>query len=176
MESNHRFLGVGQESLPLDHGTAVCCAVRKLRELESNQRPPGSAPGVTTSSNYPGILFSSGRWTRTTTAWFKARRPAVSRSPNIVKVPCESRTRVPSLEGWRPCRSAKSTCERKERESNPQGSSLDCFRDSCRRPSACPSVPAISCGGRNRTCVWALNRRLPVPAPAPPQTSQDGGI
>ena len=29
--------------------------------------------------------------------------------------------------------------ERKERESNPQGSSLDCFRDSCHRPLACPS-------------------------------------
>jgi hypothetical protein len=29
--------------------TSVC----KLRELESNQRPPGSEPGVTTNSNYP---------------------------------------------------------------------------------------------------------------------------
>ena len=27
----------------------------KLRELESNQRPPGSEPGVTTSSNYSGM-------------------------------------------------------------------------------------------------------------------------
>ena len=31
----------------------------KLRELESNQRPPGSEPGVTTSSNYPAsFLFN----------------------------------------------------------------------------------------------------------------------
>jgi hypothetical protein len=30
--------------------------------------------------------------------------------------------------------------QRKERESNPQGSSLDCFRDSCHRQLACPSV------------------------------------
>ena len=30
--------------------------------------------------------------------------------------------------------------KRKERESNSQGSSLDCFRDSCHRPLACPSV------------------------------------
>ena len=29
--------------------TSVC----ELRELESNQRPPGSEPGVTTNSNYP---------------------------------------------------------------------------------------------------------------------------
>src|SRR5688572_7839232 len=28
-------------------------SVSKLRELESNQRPPGSEPGVTTNSNYP---------------------------------------------------------------------------------------------------------------------------
>lgn len=32
---------------------------------------------------------------------------------------------------------------------------------------ACPSVR--SCGGRNRTCEGALNRRLPVPTQAPPQ-------
>ena len=51
--------------------------------------------------------------------------------------------------------------QRKERESNPQGSSLDRFRDGCHRPLACPSV--TSCGGRNRTCVGALNSRLPVP-------------
>src|SRR6266700_3679729 len=30
--------------------------------------------------------------------------------------------------------------QRKERESNSQGSSLGRFRDGCRRPSACPSV------------------------------------
>ena len=31
---------------------------RKLRGLESNQRPPGSEPGVTTNSNYPGSFQS----------------------------------------------------------------------------------------------------------------------
>ncbi len=31
------------------------CRTKKLRELESNQRPPGSEPGATTSSSYPGI-------------------------------------------------------------------------------------------------------------------------
>ena len=29
----------------------------KLRELESNQRPPGSEPGVTTNSNYPASVL-----------------------------------------------------------------------------------------------------------------------
>jgi hypothetical protein len=28
----------------------------KLRELESNQRPPGSEPGVTTNSDYPASI------------------------------------------------------------------------------------------------------------------------
>ena len=31
----------------------------QFRELESNQRPPGSEPGVTTNSNYPGMLFDN---------------------------------------------------------------------------------------------------------------------
>ena len=35
---------------------------------------------------------------------------------------------------------------RKERESNPQGSSLACFRDRCHRPLACPSVEAAAAG------------------------------
>jgi hypothetical protein len=36
-------------SLASGRMTSVC----KLRELESNQRPPGSEPGVTTNSNCP---------------------------------------------------------------------------------------------------------------------------
>jgi hypothetical protein len=31
-------------------------SVFKLRELESNQRPPGSEPGVTANSNYPAVF------------------------------------------------------------------------------------------------------------------------
>ena len=61
-------------------------------------------------------------------------------------MPCESRTRLSSLEGWRLCRSAKSTAKRKERESNPQGLLLACFRDRCHRPLACPSVEAAAAG------------------------------
>ena len=88
----------------------------ELRGLESNQRPPGSEPGVATSSNHPAVLSllvrhasrkGSGRRIRTSVAWFKGRQPTVSRSP---RVPCGSRTRLSSLEGWRLCRSAKGTC------------------------------------------------------------------
>ena len=56
MELNHRFLDVNQASFPLDHGTLVL----KLLKLESNQRPPGSEPGVTTNSNYPASYRSIG--------------------------------------------------------------------------------------------------------------------
>jgi hypothetical protein len=117
MDSNHRCLVVGQESLPLDHGifsfgaatgiwserfeqppapvsrlvylssdqaeavgleptirakrtpvfgtgpsSGRMTSVKRancplqLRGLESNQRPPGSEPGVTTSSNCPAVM------------------------------------------------------------------------------------------------------------------------
>jgi hypothetical protein len=92
------------------------------------------------------------------------------------QVPCESRTRLSSLEGWRLAARPRAQQQRKERESNPQGSSLDRFRDGCHHPLACPSVFANNCGGRNRTCVRALNRRLPVPARAPPQSSRRSWI
>ena len=59
--------------------------------------------------------------------------------------------------------------KRKERESNPQGSSLGRFRGGCHHPLACPSVQT-GCGGRNRTCDVTLNRRPPVPTQAPPQS------
>ena len=62
-------------------------------------------------------------------------------------------------------------CRRKERESNPQGSSLARFRAGCRRPSACPSASSSS-GGRNRTRVLPVNSRALVPARAPPESSR----
>src|SRR5207245_75151 len=96
------------------------CDSSTFRELESNQRPPGSEPGVTTSSNCPGAdsLFkttsaerSSGRRGRTFVSCYKARQPTASRSPinKNPRVPCGNRTRLSSLEGWRLCRSAKGT-------------------------------------------------------------------
>ncbi len=61
--------------------------------------------------------------------------------------------------------------KRKERESNPQGSSLARVRTGCRRLSACPSESSSS-GGRNRTCVPPVNSRVLVPARAPPESSR----
>src|SRR5438105_9911282 len=70
--------------------------------------------------------------------------------------------------------------KRKERELNPQGSSLGRFRDGCRRQSACPSVQAAAAGiepaivsltgsrltigpHRKKSGRWDLNPRFPVP-------------
>jgi hypothetical protein len=55
----------------------------KFRGQESNLRTPGSKPGITTSSDDPGML-----------------------SP---RVPCGNRTCLASLEGWHLCRSVKGT-------------------------------------------------------------------
>ncbi len=56
-------------------------SLKKFRGQESNLRTPGSKPGITTSSDDPGVP----------------------------RVPCGSRTRLASLEGWHLCRSAKGT-------------------------------------------------------------------
>jgi hypothetical protein len=122
----------------------------KLRGLESNQRPPGSEPGVTTSSNYPGILLGH-RWCG------KARGEGVEppspgskpgsvplAHPRSCRVPCGNRTRLSSLEGWCLSRSAKGTC----RQGGRRGSRtlkailkrLVPVRAGCHRPLACPSI------------------------------------
>ncbi len=65
----------------------------KLRELESNQRPPGSEPGVATNSDYPAsVLFydthdvtrfaeAAGAGIEPAGSWFKARRHYQQRLP-----------------------------------------------------------------------------------------------
>ena len=61
--------------------------------MESNHRPPGSEPGVTTSSNCPGMVAfvhsqsSSGRGIRTPIAWFKAKQRTVGPSPDAGRSP-----------------------------------------------------------------------------------------
>ena len=91
----------------------------QFRGQGSNLRPPGSEPGVTTSSNCPGIgvaccLFrhprsssgSGGGKTRTSTVRVKAGGPAVSRTP---RVPCGCRTRLSGVGGRCLAGSAKGT-------------------------------------------------------------------
>ncbi len=86
----------------------------------------------------------------------------------------------PALPGWKPgtfaARPRAQVVKRKERELNPQG----CMSSSRFERGAITNWLALpfhqSCGGRNRTCVVAVNSRLPVPARAPPHhKSQDVG-
>lgn len=96
----------------------------------------------------PPVRQGSGRRVRTFIAWFKARQPTVSRPPS------------------------KSTKQRKERESNPQGSALGRFRDGCHRPLACPSVRTAA-AGIEPAIVSLTGSRLTL---GPRRKSQDGGI
>jgi hypothetical protein len=160
----------------------------KLRGLESNQRPPGSEPGVTTSSNYPELLLGH-RWCG------KARGEGIEppspgskpgsvplAHPRSYRVPCGNRTRLSSLEGWCLSRSAKGTLSsrRKERESNPQGRFEKARPDSSGVPSPIglpfPCIKAAAAG------IEPASGRLTVAFPYQHRThrivsfSQDGRI
>jgi hypothetical protein len=167
----------------------------KFRELESNQRPPGSRPGVTTNSNYPGAdsltmttltASSSGRRTRTFVSWFKARQPTPSRSPitftksalrelNPLFQPTNLRS-MPEA-GAFAARPRARLRRRKERESNPQGGSLlDRFRDGCHRQLACPSVESETAAAGIEPASERLTATRLYQHRTPQSISQDGGI
>ena len=119
---------------------------------------------------------SSGRRIRTSIAWFKARQPAVSRSPSHDRK-CPAGVE-PASPAWKAGASAARPrarhSRRKERESNPQGSSLDRFRDGCHRQLACPSVSLRAAAAGIEPASRRLTGRLPVPARAPPQSIESG--
>ena len=84
--------------------SVVTISSPKFRGLESNQRPPRSERGVTTSSNYPGVIASPIR-----EGGFEPPPPdsksgslPVSRFP---RAPCGSRTRLSGLGS--PCLAAR---------------------------------------------------------------------
>ena len=131
--------------------------------------PPGSKPGITTSSNYPASFHRGTGGTRT-------RRWCLTGTCSAAELPTQSSEECsagiePASPGWKPgafaARPRAHRCQRKERESNPQG--FDARPLSKRLPSPI-GLPfrTLSCGGRNRTCVVAVNSRPPVPARAPP--------
>ena len=105
MELNHRSLFVGQESLPLDHGTVHSSGLTgnrtdfKLAELVSScwtmspfmRKPWDSNPQVAFATDCfqdsvlirPGDFRSScGSWNRTNITTFRASDPTVRRSRN----------------------------------------------------------------------------------------------
>ena len=106
-------------------------------------------PRIALSWQTRSACRSSGRRIRTSTTWFKARQPTVSRSPTCYR--CKSalwESNPPRQLGrLAPLPLGQGHIKRKERESNPQGLSLDCFRDSCHRQLACPSVCEAAAAG-----------------------------
>ena len=153
----------------------------KFRGLESNQRTPGSGPGVTTNSNCPGSFFSrhgsyrtsSGRRGRTSVFWFKARKPTASRSPITFQSALRELNPPRQLGRLAPLPLGQGHARRKERESNPQGSSLGRFRGGCHRQLACASVLRLRQEGSNLHPL--LNRQVDYRYRIPDQCSRDGG-
>ena len=164
-------------------------ATFQFRGLESNQRPPRSERGVTTSSNCPGVVMIREEGFEPPPPDSKSGSLPVSRFP---RASCGSRTRLSAWEarawplgqrrlsiiakrdrgfeprspGWKPgvvpLDQSRSVfmIKRKERESNPQGSSLARFRVGCRHQSACPSVIA------DRLATLECELRTATKAPA----------
>ena len=127
--------------------------IYRLRGLESNQRPPGSEPGVTTSSNYPGSSFLRD------TVWSRQVRgegiePPLSGSkpgglPLADPRECHDQrfASVPGVEPTSPAWKAGTFAARPRAHQGGRGGSrtlkavtLDRFRGGCHRRLACPSV------------------------------------
>ncbi len=89
---------------------------------------------------------SSGRRGRTSVFWFKARKPTTSRSPITFQSALRELNPPRQRGKLAPLPLGQGHARRKERESNPQGSSLGRFRGGCHRQLACPSVKAAVAG------------------------------
>ena len=121
----------------------------KLRGLESNQRPPGSEPGVATSSNHPAVfsaLKDSSIAKRFGEEESNLRRLVQRRAAYHWPIPENALWELnPPFQLGRlaPLPLGQGhvfSSMRKGRESNPQGSSLDRFRTGGHRQLACPSI------------------------------------
>jgi hypothetical protein len=146
--------------LPLDDPAIVSVPVPGvgIEPTDSCDQRCASVPesGITINSDDPGIVFC------------------------ISRVPCESWTRLASLEGWHLGRSVKGTHSgrrgsRTLKAGYPRSGWLDCFRDSCHRQLACPSVRELRRQELNLR-HYAFNRRAQLPAVAPPQSSRRSWI
>ena len=147
--------------------------------MESNQRPPGSEPGVTTSSNCSAsICFINDTQHMSGFArGFEPSRPASKAGGLPLADPQECPAGIePASPGWKPgafaARPRAHSCQRKERESNSQGLVARPLSRRLPSPVGLPfRFSQKSCGGRNRTCIKAINSRPPVPAQDPPHHS-----
>jgi hypothetical protein len=156
---NRRCLGVGQESLPLDHGTIPLRAEAARLELATGL----TAPVFETGS-------SSGRMTSVLQVAGAGIEPTPERSERPV-LPLDdpasmSKVRGAGLEPASPGSKPGSLPLADPREC-PAG--IEPALPGWKPGTSAARPRAQSCGGRNRTCVGAVNSRLPVPARVPPQ-------
>ena len=94
-----------------------------------------------------------------------------------VRVPCGNRSAPVQLGRLvpEPIGQGHVLSRRKERESNPQGSNARPASNALAIANWLALPYHQGCGGRNRTCVRAVNSRLPVPARAPPHRVVQSG-
>jgi hypothetical protein len=117
--------------------TSVC----ELRELESNQRPPGSEPGVTTNSNYPAVFVVLKRSVRESHPTCELQRltPRLRAGESALRESNPPR-QVGSLEPLPLGQEHKLEAEGEGVEPVKALVTLDRFRGGCHRQLACPSV------------------------------------
>ena len=138
-------------------------------------RPTSNCPGSCVHIRTRIAASGSGRRIRTSIAWFKARQPAVSRSP---RVPRGSRTRLSSLEDW-----CLPLGQGHDRRSRAEGEGVEPSRLIARTVFESAADRRIrlalrirSCGGRNRTCEL-LSLTVSVACTSymlPPESIQSG--
>ena len=157
------------------------------RRQESNLRASGSEPDATTNSCYSGVfvcLFSPGGRSRTfipllqrqlayrwpTPVNYYSRQSAMSESNRPDRIGSPGHRQAWMLGGRFAARPMAhiSFTRRKERELNSQGFNARSASNEVPSPIGLP-FHIKSSGSRNRTCVWAINSRLPVPTQDPPE-------
>ena len=127
----------------------------QLRGLESNQRPPGSEPGVTYQQQLPRITFvNTPRHCLVRGEGFEPPSPG-SKPGSLPLADPRSRLKEcpvgvePTSPAWKAGTSAARPRARSGRRGSrtlkagyPRSGWLDCFQNSCHRPLACPSENA----------------------------------
>jgi hypothetical protein len=162
----HRRLLLRQVALP------VCLPGHmQFRGQESNLRPPGSEPGVTTSSNCPGIghLLDTSSYLQVRGGGFEPPQPAPKASGLPLADPRECPAGVePACPAWE---AGASAARPRAREAEGEGVEPPRLiaRPFSRRVPSPIGLPfrSVSTEGRNRTSAEAVNSRRPVPALAP---------
>lgn len=125
---------------------------------------PIGASGPRSEERHGSAASSSGRRTRTFIAWFRARKPTISRSPNkpdtVVGRECPVGVE-PTSPVWKTGTFAARPRAHKAEGEGVEPSRLIARPGSGRMPSPIGLPFRESCGGRSRTCKCLLNREVP---------------